>query len=178
MTIPIQPMGAGRPGAGQPQRSGQQPSQGQPASEARLSPEVTMFDAIGGMDTFRTLVDRFYDGVWQDPILKPMYPEDDFEGAKDRLRMFLVQYWGGPKDYGEQRGHPRLRMRHAPFPVSPAARDAWLHHMRAAVESLELAPIHENVMLDYLDRAAHSMVNTHDGGEAPMAGQTMPDHMH
>lgn len=154
MTIPIQPMGAGRP-----------------------EPDVTMFEAVGGMDTFRTLVDRFYAGVWQDPVLRPMYPDDDLEGAKERLRMFLVQFWGGPKDYSEQRGHPRLRMRHAPFPVSPAARDAWLRHMHAAVKSLELPDIHESVMLDYFDRAAHSLVNTHDGGDAPMAGQTMPDHM-
>src|SRR5690625_5977854 len=80
--------------------------------------------------------------------------------------MFLEQYWGGPKAYGERRGHPRLRMRHAPFPVSPAAKDAWLRHMNAALDEVALAPMHDAAMRDYFERAAHSMINTHDGGEA------------
>src|SRR5699024_8939779 len=84
------------------------------------------------------------------------------------------QYWGGPKTYGAERGHPRLRMRHAVFPVSPSARDAWLRHMRTALDSLELAPLHEQTLWDYLDRAAQSLVNTVDGGEAPAAGQAVP----
>jgi hemoglobin len=104
-----------------------------------------------------------------------MYPEQDLTGARERLMMFLEQYWGGPKTYGETRGHPRLRIRHAPFPVSPAARDAWLAHMRDAVDSLELPPLLADTLWDYLERAAHSMVNTHDGGEAPMAGRQVPD---
>jgi hemoglobin len=121
------------------------------------------------------LVDRFYEGVAEDPLLRPMYPEQDLTGARERLMMFLEQYWGGPKTYGETRGHPRLRIRHAPFPVSPAARDAWLAHMRDAVDSLELPPLLADTLWDYLERAAHSMVNTHDGGEAPMAGRQVPD---
>jgi hemoglobin len=89
-----------------------------------------------------------------------MYPEADLGPARERLLMFLEQYWGGPGTYSEQRGHPRLRMRHAPFKVNPDARDRWLTHMRAAVESLRLAPAQEGVLWDYLDRAAHSMLNT------------------
>lgn len=138
---------------------------------------TSFYDEMGGEDTFVRLVDRFYDGVAGDPLLRPMYPEQDLTGAKDRLRMFLVQYWGGPKDYGAIRGHPRLRIRHAPFPVSPAARDAWLRHMRDAVDSLGLSPLHEQTLWDYLDRAAHSLVNTVDGGQAPMAGQAVPGHL-
>ena len=139
--------------------------------------DPSFYEAVGGHETFVTLVDRFYEGVAQDPLLRPMYPEEDLTGAKERLRTFLEQYWGGPKTYGEQRGHPRLRMRHAPFPVSPSARDAWLRHMRDAIDSLDLAPIHEAPLWDYLERAAHSLLNTHDGGEAPAAGQTIPDRL-
>lgn len=138
---------------------------------------TSFYDEIGGEDTFVRLVDRFYEGVAEDPLLRPMYPEQDLTGAKDRLRMFLAQYWGGPKDYGATRGHPRLRIRHAPFPVSPAARDAWLRHMHDAVQSLELSPLHEQTLWDYLERAAHSLVNTVDGGQAPMAGQAVPSHL-
>ena len=88
-----------------------------------------------------------------------MYPEEDLGPAAERLRMFLEQYWGGPTTYGEQRGHPRLRLRHAPFPIGPAARDRWLAHMRAAVDALELAPLAHAQLWDYLERAAHAMVN-------------------
>lgn len=143
----------------------------------RDAPVMSFYDEVGGEDTFVRLVDRFYEGVAEDPLLRPMYPEEDLTGAKERLRMFLVQYWGGPKDYGATRGHPRLRIRHAPFPVSPAAKDAWLRHMRDAVASLELPPLHEQTLWDYLDRAAHSLVNTVDGGQAPMAGQAVPGHL-
>jgi len=109
--------------------------------------------------------------------MRPMYPEQDLTGARHRLTTFLEQYWGGPKTYGEERGHPRLRMRHAVFAVSPAAKDAWLRHMRAAVDSLDLPPLHEQTLWDYLDRAAHSLVNTVNGGEAPAAGQSIPDRL-
>ena len=102
----------------------------------------------------------FYAGVREDPLLAPMYPADDWEGSEERLRMFLEQYWGGPRTYSERRGHPRLRMRHAPFRVDPAARDAWLRHMRAAVDTLELSPLHEAELWDYLERAAHSLQNS------------------
>ena len=96
---------------------------------------------VGGRATFEKLVRKFYEGVATDDILRPMYPEDDLEGAIQRLTGFLEQYWGGPGTYSEQRGHPRLRMRHQPFRINPAARDRWLLHMRAAVESLELPPM-------------------------------------
>jgi hemoglobin len=121
---------------------------------------VTFYEAVGGAPTFRKLVARFYEGVATDPLLRPMYPEEDLGPAEDRLRMFLEQYWGGPTTYSEQRGHPRLRMRHFPFKVDPAARDAWLSHMRVAVDELELPPLYAAELWDYLVRAAHSMVNS------------------
>ena len=119
-----------------------------------------LFNEIGGTETFRKLVDKFYEGVAVDPLLRPMYPEEDLGPAKERLRMFLEQYWGGPHTYSEQRGHPRLRMRHNVFPITPAAKEAWLKHMRAAVDALELSPLHDATLWDYLDRAAHSLVNS------------------
>ena len=122
--------------------------------------QPTFYEQVGGHETFVRLVDVFYDGVAADPVLRPLYPEEDLAGARERLRMFLEQYWGGPTTYSQQRGHPRLRMRHAPFRVNPDARDRWLAHMRAAVESLHLAPMLESVLWDYLERAAWSMVNT------------------
>jgi len=122
--------------------------------------QPAFYEQIGGHETFVRLVDVFYDGVAGDPVLRPMYPEEDLAGAKERLRMFLEQYWGGPTTYSQQRGHPRLRMRHAPFRVNPQARDHWLTHMRVAVESLGLAPMLESMLWDYLERAAWSMVNT------------------
>jgi len=117
---------------------------------------------VGGRATFEKLVRAFYDGVQTDEVLWPMYPQDDLEGAIQRLTGFLEQYWGGPGTYSEQRGHPRLRIRHNPFRVNPDARDRWLRHMRAAVEGLGLSPLHENMLWDYLERAAHAMVNTFD----------------
>jgi len=127
-----------------------------------MTPEdpTSFYAAVGGHDTFVRLVDVFYQGVAEDPVLAPMYPEQDLGPAKMRLTMFLEQYWGGPTTYSEQRGHPRLRMRHAPFPVDTDARDRWLRHMRTAVDALELAPLHEAMLWDYLERAAHSLVNT------------------
>ncbi len=115
---------------------------------------------VGGRATFEGIVRRFYEGVRTDEVLWPMYPEHDLEGAIQRLTMFLEQYWGGPGTYSEQRGHPRLRIRHQPFPVTPTARDAWLRHMRAAVDEADLSPMHESMLWDYLDRAAHALVNT------------------
>ena len=87
---------------------------------------TTFYDAVGGEETFRRLVHRFYAGVADDPVLRPLYPEPDLDGAEERLRMFLVQYWGGPRTYSDRRGHPRLRMRHAPFRIGRRERDAWL----------------------------------------------------
>ncbi|MBO4208353.1 globin [Micromonospora echinofusca] len=123
---------------------------------------MTFYEAIGGEPTFRRLVDEFYAGVATDPLLRPMYPEADLEPAADRLALFLMQYWGGPGTYSAQRGHPRLRMRHAPFRVDAVARDAWLLHMRRAVDSLDLPPQYATALWEYLERAAYFMVNTMD----------------
>lgn len=124
------------------------------------APQVTFFEAVGGHETFQALVRRFYAGVAEDEVLRPMYPEQDLESAIERLTLFLEQYWGGPTTYSDNRGHPRLRMRHAPFTVDAQARDHWLLHMRAAVESLNLSPAYASMLWDYLERAAWSMVNT------------------
>ncbi|WP_406204131.1 globin [Kitasatospora sp. NBC_01560] len=122
--------------------------------------EETFFDQVGGEPTFRRLVHRFYQGVAEDELLRPMYPEEDLGPAEERLVLFLMQYWGGPRTYSEQRGHPRLRMRHVPFRVDRAAHDAWLKHMRAAVDELALPADAERQLWDYLTYAAASMVNT------------------
>jgi hemoglobin len=123
-------------------------------------PEETFFDAIGGEATFRRLVRRFYQGVAEDELLRPMYPEEDLGPAEERFALFLMQYWGGPRTYSEERGHPRLRMRHAPFKVDRAAHDAWLRHMRTALDELALPEDAERQLWDYLTYAAASMINT------------------
>jgi hemoglobin len=125
-------------------------------------PQQTFYERVGGSATFARLVEVFYQGVADDEVLRPLYPEQDLAPAADRLRMFLEQYWGGPTTYSEQRGHPRLRMRHAPYRVDTLARDQWLLHMRAAVDSLELADDLDAELWDYLLMAAHSLVNTMD----------------
>ncbi|MDT4914993.1 MAG: hemoglobin [Pseudonocardiales bacterium] len=119
----------------------------------------TFFAAVGGEETFRRLVDAFYAGVAEDPVLRPLYPEEDLTAAAERLRMFLIQYWGGPGTYSQQRGHPRLRMRHAGFKVDSAARDAWLRNMRRALDTLELPPAYEQELWNYLTSAADSLRN-------------------
>jgi hemoglobin len=126
----------------------------------------TLFDAVGGEPTFRRLVHRFYQGVADDPLLRPMYPDEDLGPAEERFALFLMQYWGGPRTYAERRGHPRLRMRHAPFRVDRAAHDAWLYHMRAAVDDLRLPPDLERRLWDYITRAAASMINSPDARPA------------
>lgn len=126
------------------------------------SVQGNFWEQIGGRPTFEKLVRAFYEGVRTDEVLWPMYPEDDLEGAIQRLTGFLEQYWGGPGTYSEERGHPRLRMRHLPFKVNPDARDRWLTHMRAAQDTLGLSPLQDATLWTYLDRAAHSMVNTFD----------------
>lgn len=123
---------------------------------------TSFFERVGGHSTFEALVRKFYEGVAIDPILRPMYPEDELDGAIWRLTAFLEQYWGGPGTYSEQRGHPRLRMRHQAFPVTPDARDRWMRHMTAAVDSLDFAPMDREELMDYLDRAATAMVNSFD----------------
>jgi hemoglobin len=122
----------------------------------------TFYEQVGGHETFVKLVHEFYLGVAGDPELRAIYPEEDLGPAEVRLRMFFEQYWGGPTTYSEQRGHPRLRMRHVPYQVTPTQRDRWLAHMLAAVDTLELPPANDLVLRDYLDRAAHSLVNAPD----------------
>jgi len=121
---------------------------------------ISFYDSIGGEPTFRKLVDEFYAGVAGDPILRPLYPDADLAAANERLREFLMQYWGGPGTYSQKRGHPRLRMRHASFRVGLVERDAWLRHMRRAVDSLALPPAADETLWNYLERAAFFMVNT------------------
>ncbi len=120
---------------------------------------MTFYEAVGGEETFTRLVRRFYEGVAEDPGLRPMYPEEDLGPAEERLRLFLMQYWGGPRTYNERRGHPRLRMRHVPFRIGITERDLWLKHMRAAVDSLGLHEVLERQLWEYMVMAAHSMVN-------------------
>ena len=121
--------------------------------------EISFYAAVGGEETFRRLVHAFYQGVAGDPVLRPVYPAKDLGPAEEHLRLFLVQYWGGPGTYSEQRGHPRLRMRHARFTIGEAERDAWLRHMRAALDDLGLDEALNNQLWDYLVMAAHSLVN-------------------
>jgi Truncated hemoglobins len=118
-----------------------------------------VFEAAGGEAAFRLLVERFYAGVADDPLLRPLYPDEDLAAAAEHLTLFLIQYWGGPSTYNEERGHPRLRMRHQPFAIGQAERDAWLGHMSAAVESLDLVPAVRKAMIDYFEAASTAMIN-------------------
>ncbi len=123
----------------------------------------TFYDAVGGAETFRKIVSRFYELVREDDVLLPLYPPDELDAAEDRLRMFLEQYWGGPRTYSDQRGHPRLRMRHVPFRIGPIERDAWLRCMHTAVASIDaqtLDAAHRAELVAYLEMAAQAMVNS------------------
>ncbi len=122
--------------------------------------EQTFYDAIGGYPTIAAIVDRFYQGVAVDEVLRPLYPESDLAPAQERFTLFLVQYWGGPTTYSERRGHPRLRMRHAPFAVSPRAKDHWLRHFRDALDEAALPAALDAQFWDYVTHAAQFMVNT------------------
>lgn len=124
--------------------------------------ELTPYERFGGHDFFVDLVADFYRGVADDPILRPLYPEEDLGPAEVRFRMFLEQYWGGPSTYSEQRGHPRLRLRHGPFAIDEQARDLWLGHMRVALDNRDLPPALDDEMWRYLVMAAHAMVNVQD----------------
>ncbi len=136
------------------------------------SQEQTFYDAVGGHETFVRLVDRFYAGVESDPVLRALYPEEDLGPAAERFRMFLEQYWGGPTTYSDTRGHPRLGQRHAPFAVTPAARDRWLAHMHTALEESGMSPEHKQQFWEYIVRAAHFLVNTFDE-ESPSTGPSL-----
>ena len=124
-----------------------------------MTDEISLYEAAGGMPFFEALIDRFYEGVAADPDLRPIYPEPDLAGARHRLTLFLAQYWGGPATYDFERGHPRLRMRHAPFAIGPAQRDAWLVHMRAAIASVAPDPEIAARLEAYFAMAAEAMRN-------------------
>ena len=128
---------------------------------------MTLYDEVGGAPTFERLVAAFYDGVREDPTLRALYPEEDLAPAERQLRMFLEQYFGGPKTYSQERGHPRLRMRHVPYAVTIDQRDRWLRHMLTALETLDLDEAHAEVMRDYFFRAADSLVNTWSAQDSP-----------
>lgn len=122
----------------------------------------SLYERVGGQPFFEDLTSRFYLAVAEDPVLRAVYPSDPtaFEAARAHLALFLVQFWGGPDDYNRTRGQPRLRMRHAPFAIGPAERDAWVRHMSDAVRASGLAPLDEMQMLHYFTAAADQMVNT------------------
>ena len=125
---------------------------------------TTFYEEIGGEATITTIVHRFYEGVAQDDYLRALYPEQDLGPAEERFRLFLIQYWGGPSTYSERRGHPRLRMRHAPFAVTPKAKEHWLRHFRDGLDAAELTPEQDAQFWDYITHAAQFMVNTFQEG--------------
>ncbi len=118
----------------------------------------TVFQAAGGAETFERIVARFYEGVADDPVLRPLYPED-LEASRRHLALFLIQYFGGPSTYSAQRGHPRLRMRHLPFTIGQGERDAWVRHMAAALDAEALPTPVRDLMAEYFDRAATFLMN-------------------
>ncbi len=121
--------------------------------------EQPLFERVDGVDFFVRLVDRFYDGVQADPLLLPLYPPDDMDGAKERLALFLVQFWGGPTTYSDERGHPRLRMRHAPFAIDPAARARWLQLMNRALDEAALPADADALLREFFAAVATMMIN-------------------
>jgi hemoglobin len=127
-----------------------------------MSSRRTVFELAGGEETFFALVDRFYAGVQDDPILRPMYPEE-LSNAKRKLALFFIQYFGGPTTYSDERGHPRLRMRHLPFPIGKEARDAWVSHMRAALDETPMPGEVRAEMREYFDRVATFLINQTPG---------------
>ncbi|HEY2128948.1 MAG TPA: globin [Streptosporangiaceae bacterium] len=134
------------------------------------TPNQTFYEAVGGEETFRRLTHLFYQGVAADPQLRAVYPSKDLGPAEEHLRLFLIQYWGGPATYNELRGHPRLRMRHRHFVIGEAERDAWLRHMRAALDEIGLDPALDAQLWDYLVMAAHSLVNAPTQPQRPDLG--------
>jgi hemoglobin len=125
------------------------------------SPRQSFYVAVGGEPTFRRIVGRFYEEVATDHLLRALYPDDDLGPAEERLTLFLMQYWGGPTTYSDERGHPRLRMRHHPFVIGPAARDAWLRAMRIAVDEAQVPEPYRTELWDYFVTVAENMMNSH-----------------
>ena len=136
---------------------------GSESERRRIPLEQPLYDRVDP-EFFTRLVDRFYDAVLVDPVLAPLYPPEDLEGARERLRLFLTQFWGGPQTYSDQRGHPRLRMRHAPFVIGEVQREAWFRLMSnavgAEVEAGALSEQDEAAMLGYFDHSARFMINS------------------
>jgi hemoglobin len=131
-----------------------------PLGPPRRTPEPTLYDAVGGDDFFVQLVDHFYDNVEADAALLALYPDQhDLAGARERFRLFLIQYWGGPTTYSDERGHPRLRMRHAPFVIDPEGRDRWLAAMRSAIDVMDVDPAIDAALWGYFTNAAEAMRN-------------------
>jgi len=124
-----------------------------------MTETISLYERAGGTPFFEALVARFYEGVATDPVLRRVYPEADLAPAERRLTLFLIQYWGGPTTYDEERGHPRLRMRHAPFAIGPGERDRWLWHMRAAIADLAPPPDIADELERYISMAAEAMRN-------------------
>ncbi len=124
-----------------------------------MTETASLYERAGGTPFFEALVARFYDGVASDPALRAIYPEADLAPAQRRLTLFLIQYWGGPGTYAQERGHPRLRMRHAPFAIGPAERDRWLVHMRAAIAELAPSVDVAGELEGYIAVAAEAMRN-------------------
>lgn len=130
----------------------------QPANRAQQS----FYDSVGGEETFTKLVHEFYTRMRNDDLIGPMYPDDDWDGAEERLRWFLAQYWGGPQTFSEHRGHPRLRMRHNRFPIGPAEAERWLEIMDASLATIDdttLPPAHRRAMRDHMERVAMMLIN-------------------
>lgn len=126
-----------------------------------MTDDSTLFQRAGGQPFFEALTRRFYSAVATDPVLSRVYPSDpgEFEQARVHLELFLVQFWGGPPVYNEMRGHPRLRLRHSPFAIGPAERDAWMEHMTTAVKAGGLSQLDEMQFLSYLKGAADQLMN-------------------
>jgi hemoglobin len=133
----------------------------------------SIYDLAGGTDAFLELVDRFYGRVEQDPVLRPMYPEDLGPGKRS-LGLFLAQYWGGPEQYAEERGHPRLRMRHGSFPITREAASRWAQHMAAAIHEMRFRSEVEAALLTYVARFTPSMINTADEPARPHPDDELP----
>lgn len=156
--VPISTIGNGRTAAAS-SRNVEQDRRSRPSDTTTQPSATSLYDAVGGEPTFRALVRDFYERVAHDEVLRPLYPDEHLEAAEEHLALFLMQYWGGPRTYAATRGHPRLRMRHVPFAIGPAERDAWLRNMRAALDTLSLDDALDETLWEYLVTAAFSLQN-------------------